>query len=349
MGSAMSPHLLAKPRSAETNRKTVVAQPAKPALLELSHKNHFKFGYNDRWFVARRAPKDRWSVAYGRCERPVMDWRAECIETARVIRGATDRKLWVMFSGGIDSEVVVQSFLFAGIPVNAAITCFKNDLNRQDVRFAVRFCETHEIPYRLLHLDIEKFFDSGDALSFADRTKSVQPVLLHTMWAMDQVDGYPILGSGECYLAKKSVTGRRRRSPAEAAVHQKRREPVWEMFEKERIASWYRHLMVQGKPGCAGFFQYTPEVMLAFLRDPTMVDLCNNRIPEELDTMRLKSVIYRKYFLLEPRKKYTGFEHIQHLDDRLRPELERRWGAYDGIVKTPYADLVANLTFKRRA
>jgi hypothetical protein len=269
-----------------------------------------------------------------------MDWRAECIETARLIGRATQDKIWVMFSGGIDSEVVLQSFLFAGVPVQAGITCFRNDLNRQDVRYAVKFCETHQVPYKLLHVDIEHFFESGQALSYADRTKCIHPVLLHTMWAMDQVDGYPVLGSGECYLVREPAP------TTSGKLGKGAPEFLWSMYEKERIASWYRHLMAQNRPGCAGFFQYTPEIMLAYLRDPTMVELCNDRIAGQTDTMKLKAQIYRKHFLLEPRKKYTGFENVDHLDVQLRPELERRWKMYDGIIKTPYAELCAALAPK---
>jgi hypothetical protein len=311
-------------------------QAADLSPLQLTHRNHFKFGYDQHWFAQRRAPEDIWGVAYGRCRRPAKDWRSECIETARLIRDDTDLDLWLLFSGGIDSEVALQSFLFAGIPVTAAITCFRGDLNRQDVRHAVKFCETHQIEYRLLHLDIERFVESGAALEFADRTKCVSPQLLHTMWAMDQVDGYPILGSGECYLVKRSA----QRDGAMPGAG----PDVWEMFEKERIASWYRHLIARGRPGCAGFFQYNPENMLAFLIDPMVADLCGNRLPTETTTMKIKSMIYSRYFLLEPRKKYHGFENILHLDDALRPELELRYGTYNAIHKTPYGELIANLS-----
>jgi hypothetical protein len=308
-----------------------------PMDLELSHRNHFRFGYNDVWFSERRLPEDAWSVSYGRCERIVGDWRSECIETARLIRQATDLDLWVLFSGGIDSEVALQSFMFAGIKVRAAITCFDNDLNRHDVRYAVKFCETHEVPYRLLRVDVERFVESGEALSYAARTRCLQPQLLHTMWAMDQVDGYPILASGECYLVKRSAQ-------REGYIDPGADPDVWEMFEKERIASWYRHLMVRGREGCAGFFQYNPENMLAFLRDPMMVDLCDNKYPDETDTMRFKPLIYRKYFLLEPRKKYHGFENVLHLGELLRPELERHYATYNGIHKTSYSDLIDMLS-----
>ena len=299
--------------------------------LQLSHRNHFRFGYNGIWFTERKKAEDRWNVAYGRCERPVADWRTECINTARLIREATSEDLWVLFSGGIDSEVVVQSFMFAGIPFKVAITCFDSDLNHQDVRYAVKFCETHQIPYRLLKLDIIDFFESGEALSYAAASKCVQPQLLHTMWAMDQVDGYPILGSGECFL-QKSV------SPAEP--------DHWVMYEKERIAAWYRHLLLRGREGCAGFFQYTPEIMLSFLLDHEVVRLCTGQVNDVSSTMPVKASIYRRYFLLEPRRKYHGFENVLHLDDGLRPELERRFGDHNAIVFTEYTQLVAALAME---
>lgn len=301
--------------------------------LTLSHRNHFRFGYNGIWFTKRRTPSDEWCVAYGRSEWEPADWRSECIRTARLLRDNAQGDLWVLFSGGLDSEVTIQSFLFAGIPIKVAITRFAHQLNRHDIVYAIRFCEIHDVPYRCLDIDIEQFFQSGQAWEYAERTKCVQPQLLHTMWAMDQVDGYPILGSGECYLVRRPVA---EGTAADGSA-------IWDMFEKERIASWYRHLMEADREGCAGFFQYNPENMLAFLRDPLMADLCANRLSGHSSTMRLKEVIYRKYFLLERRKKYHGFENVMPLDDLLRPALEAAFGDHNGIVRTSYDELLEGL------
>jgi hypothetical protein len=306
------------------------------AGLELSHRNHFRFGYDGRWFVARPSPFAAFEVAYGRSPHVPADWRAACLDTARLIRAATEADLWVLFSGGLDSEVVVQSFLFAGIPVRAAITRFAGDLNRHDIAYAIRFCETHQVPYRMLDIDIGRFFESGAALDYALRATCVQPQLLHTMWAMDQVDGYPILGSGECYLVRRAA------EPGEAGAT--RTGGVWEMLEKERIAGWYRHLLAAGRAGCAGVFQYDPSNMLAFLRDPVVAALCEDRLPGVGDTAAVKGVVYRRHFLLEPRPKFHGFENVLHLDDALRPELMRRMGAHDAIARTAYGDLLAGLS-----
>ena len=305
------------------------------AGLELSHRNHFRFGYDERWFVPRPSPFAAWQVAYGRSAHVPADWRAACIDTARLIRAATELDLWVLFSGGLDSEVTLQSFLFAGIPVRAAITRFAGDLNRHDIAYAIRFCEAHQVPYRMLDLDIERFFGSGAALDYALRAACVQPQLLHTMWAMDQIDGYPILGSGECYLVRRAA------EPDDVGTT--RAGGVWEMQEKERIAGWYRHLLAAGRAGCAGFFQYDPANMLAFLRDPVIVALCEDRLPGLTDTTQVKGIVYRRHFLLEPRPKFHGFENVLHLDDALRPELLRRLGAHDAVARTEYRTLVAGL------
>ena len=304
--------------------------------LELSHRNHFRFGYDGRWFGARPSPFASWDVAYGRAAYVPADWRAACVDTARLIRAATELDLWVLASGGVDSEVVLQAFVFAGIPVRAAITRFAGDLNRHDIGYAIKFCETHQIGYRMLDLDIERFFESGDAMDYATRSCCVQPQLLHTMWAMDQVDGYPILGSGECYLE--------RRVAEEAGPgHVTPEKAVWQMLEKERIASWYRHLLARGRPGCAGFFQYDPGNMLAFLRDKLVVALCSDRIVGATDSSAIKVAIYRQHFLLEPRPKFHGFENVMWLDDMLRPALQRAFGSHNAIARTNYAQLLEDL------
>jgi hypothetical protein len=324
-------------------------------MLELSQKNHFKFGYNGHWFVDRKGPEDVWTVEYGRCTRPAMDWRAECIETAKIIRDTTSLPLWVMYSGGIDSEVVIQAFMFAGIPIHAAITCFENDLNRQDVRYAVKFCETHGVPYKLLRIDIEKFIESGDAVAYAERTQCAHPLLPHTMWAMDQIDGYPVLGSGECYFVKVNAEGAPQVWSADEASRitpqpkgpPRLPEGTWALSEKEHVASWYRHLQLRNREGCAGFFQYTPEIMHSFLVDPLVAKLCGDQIPDHTESTNVKAEIYRQHFLLERRIKYHGFENILDLDTGLRTFLTRRWASHDWRFLTPYTELVKSMAYQQ--
>lgn len=172
----------------------------------LTHNNHFRFGYDDAWFNRRQSRADRWHVAYGPCERTPGTWREECLATAQRIRDNTDLPIWLLFSGGIDSEVAAHSFRLSGIPFKVAIIRFEGGLNLHDISYAMAFCDRYDVPHSFLDLDIVEFF-GGPAFEYAALTHCVTPQFLVPMWAADQLDGYPIIGGGECLLVKRVPEG----------------------------------------------------------------------------------------------------------------------------------------------
>ena len=54
-------------------------------MFEYTLNNHFKFGYDNEWFVDRPNKNSKWSVQYGQCNRPVKNWREECKLAASII------------------------------------------------------------------------------------------------------------------------------------------------------------------------------------------------------------------------------------------------------------------------
>lgn len=305
----------------------------RPAMaLELTQNNHFKFGYDGTPFVFRSSFDQNWWVDYGRCTRRALDWRSECIIAARQIRASTMQNLWVCFSGGIDSQVVAEAFRYAKIPFKAAIMRFKKDLNIHDIAWAVIYCETHGVPYEFFDIDIEEFFLGGELLALADLTQCLTPQLPSSMKLMEMIakkDGYPILGSAECYLEKLPQG--------------------WVMFEREKIAAVYRYLIATETPGQAGFFQWNPEIMYSFLIDPMVRRLVQNQIQNHTSTYYLKSDIYEQYWKLLKRPKYTGFEKIMRLDRQIRPILMERYGLYNQECHIGYTELLNHLEFKAKA
>lgn len=279
----------------------------------LSHKNHFKFGYNQIPFNFRISAMDKWWVSYGRCERPTFSFKDECLQTAKQIQADANQNVTVLFSGGADSEVALQSFLLANIPVRAAILRFKNDLNIHDISYAVIACEKLGVPYYFFDLDLIKFWEN-QLFEYANPTYCISPQLLTTMWLVDQVDEYPVLGSGECLLVKRIpndyLPGI---SPYE--------DSEWDLYEKEKIAAWYRHFIVKNRNGCPGFFQYNPEIILSYLLDPFVQRLTDNQITGKLCTASSKLKIYQQHFDLIDRPKFSGFEKVQHEDSNFRKIL----------------------------
>lgn len=280
--------------------------------LKLSHNNHFRFGYNDT---------KEWIVSYGRCSRAPKNFHDECLETARTIRHNTDEEITVLFSGGVDSEVVVRSFVEAGIPINVAVMRFKDDLNAHDISYAIETCRELKISPTFYDLDLLAFW-KDDYLPYAHLTRCFSPQLITTMWLIDQIKGFVVLGSGECLLEKK--------------------HDHWFLLEKERIASWYRFFVARNRSGCPGFFQYTPEILLSYLLDPEVVKMVKESVVDS--SAKIKLEMYQQHFPLKTRPKFTGYEKVQHEDHVIRTKLKEIYGDADQIVKTEYNDLVSLLS-----
>ncbi len=303
--------------------------------LQLTDQNHFKFGYNNRFFNFREKSTDQWCVSYGRCHREPLSFKEECIETAKKIETATKLPIWLLFSGGADSEVVLRSFLMAKVAFKIAIMRFKFDLNLHDISIAVKICEQLGLKYYFFDLDLMDFWHTS-LLDYTEPTYCITPLLAPHMWLIDQLDGYPVLGSGECLLVKDRphdyTPGV---SPYEVSQ--------WQLFEKEKIAAWYRHLMHRNREGCAGFFQYTPEILLSYLRDPFVENLTSCKIIGKLSSVSSKLKIYQQYFDIENKEKYHGFEQVN--ESKFREALLLLNPHADEIAKTPVTKLIRQLSF----
>ncbi len=310
-------------------------------MFEYTHKNHFQFGYynNDshQWMPPRCADAEHeFAVRFGVCKYYATNFRAECENAATLISQSADDFLNIMFSGGSESEVVVRTFLNLKIPFKVSIMKFKNDLNIHDISFAVVFCEQHGIKYDIFELDIKNFLDD-EMFEYAERTQCPSPQLPATMWLADQIDGLPIMGSGEPYIAKvvpdDYVPGVSPYEPSE-----------WRFTEKEMIQAWYRHFIIQGRDAIPGFFQYTPELMHSFLCHSTIVNLTHDRQVGKLSSVSSKSEMYRWWFPdMIPRPKFTGFERITEWDEVARENLSEKFGRFNRVVSTEYNDFMHRL------
>ncbi|MAV89811.1 MAG: hypothetical protein CL676_00205 [Bdellovibrionaceae bacterium] len=230
-------------------------------------------------------------------------------------------------SGGIDSEIVALSFLAAKIKFKAVSIRFNDGLNRHDIQFAVDFTRKHKISHEIFDLNIVDFFASDEFLRLAHNSQCVTPQfpsLMKVMKIASLSNGYPVIGSGDCYLKKENND--------------------WVLYEREKVASIYKFLIANRIQGCAGFFQYTPEIILAYLRDPIVEKLLQNQIPYKPSNYDLKSEIYSNYFEFESRPKFTGYEYLQNLDQKYRSTLKAKLPFCDEIFKTSHLSLAQQLS-----
>ena len=308
--------------------------------MSLSHQDHFKFGYDGEWFRLRQNPDDVFSIAYGRCQTEPGSFVDECVRAARLIGEAADGPIHVLFSGGVDSEVTMLCFLAAKVPVTAAIMRFDHNVNQHDIAFAVRFCERHGVPYRLYDLDIQDFFREL-LLNYTIPVRCNAPMMAATMWLVDQIEGFPVLGQGECYLLRP--TRRKRLSHAKVTSYCDVvfADEQWALQESETVNAWYRHFVLRGRNGAPGFFQYTPEQMLSYLRDRHVITMMAD--PEHDANDGWKLAVYQQHFDVPTRPKYTGYEPIMEFIQPYRTGHTRRFPHAHSFMLFDYDCLVRDL------
>lgn len=78
------------------------------------------------------------------------------------------------FSGGIDSQAMIQAWLEAGLKFDVAIGVFENNLNEQDVHHAKLFCDKLGMVPVLVNIDVITFL-TRENLMFGEKYRCTSP------------------------------------------------------------------------------------------------------------------------------------------------------------------------------
>lgn len=103
----------------------------------------------------------------------------------------------VLYSGGLDSEIVLLSCLQNNVPV-VAVTMrlmFRGaPFNISDIYYAEKFCREHNIKQVVYDLDVEKFFGNGDHVKYMENYNIQLFVAITLYWLIEQCHSFPIMG-----------------------------------------------------------------------------------------------------------------------------------------------------------
>jgi hypothetical protein len=266
--------------------------------------------------------------------RPHKSFHDELCLNAEYITANKDGNLYLFYSGGIDSEYILEIFLALKINITPVIVKLEPNLNTHDIDTAIEFCKSRNIKYLIIDINFEDFVNSGKFLGHAESVNCVvyqYPVLME---AALKLDGTILFGSDEPHFFKDLKTG------------------LWYFDEAERIMAvwdrWYKKYNISGSP-C--FLSYSPETLLGYMDDPRFIDLSNNRCPGIVGTNSSKEIIYNRKVNMPLRKKLTGYEIIESLSIFQHPDIQKvksdPFKNFDesgnGYYKILHSDLYKNL------
>jgi hypothetical protein len=273
--------------------------------MELIKDNYLQgFGHGKSWHVNINPPS-----------RKVKTYFEETLSTIEYIYANKTGKFQVLYSGGLDSQYVCEVLLFLGIDFNSVIIELKNNagevLNFHDIKYAYEFCEAKNIKPIIYDLNFEEFVKSGRNVEIAESVTCCSFALPATMYVASQLDGYSLLGNDPPYLRNENG--------------------IWMLEELEYIHSLLRYYGKYKLNGCPFLLSYTPEMMLSFLLDPSIIKLGTNKMPGKLGSNSTKSYVFNNgsnfnmpvyNFTTQSRIKLTGYEHIYHSSLMNHPNMK---------------------------
>ena len=108
-----------------------------------------------------------------------------------------DSPVELLYSGGLDSELVLMSLLRNKIPVEAmtmVITINGAILNVVDLYYSEKFCRENNVKQNLFYLDASDFYESGKYLDYLLPFRVTEPHVASHMWLIEQCHNYPVIG-----------------------------------------------------------------------------------------------------------------------------------------------------------
>ena len=249
----------------------------------------------DKNYLSTSGTGVNWQCNIFPVTRSVKTYYEETKLSAEKIWEARLGPLYLMYSGGVDSEYILNVFLQLGMPIRPVIIKL-NNYNDHDIKYAIDFCKSKNVDPLMINFDFDNFVTSGVILEVAEQAECSHWTLPSTFKVAAELEGTVLLGS---------------HGPPHLILNQGLAN-TWYVIEDEILHSvlkWFSKKNIYGSP----FFPvHSAEQYLAWLLEPTTVDLVNFKFPGKVGNTSTKGLIYNNNpdFKLEARPKFTGFENI---------------------------------------
>jgi hypothetical protein len=284
-----------------------------------SENNWYKWWYGDDLF-GRQVNDLKWNTSY-KCNdiRRIGSFKEEMLRAAgSTVDHYSGLRPCVYFSGGLDSELVLRSYIDIGTDPIVNIFRFEDHINEYDVSYAIVICETLGVKYNIIDFNVTKFFEH-DAETISDIAQIDRPRGLPQLKFLDYTEGFAVLGIGDPRWTRSVKDN-----------------TPWILLDQEHDTGWDKYIIYKDIPAIAQWFKWTPELVLAY----TELDWFKNLVIKNKWTGRegvtsTKLLGYREaYPDLLQRDKKTGMEPIDSLINEFEEFLTKK---YNGL---PYRQVV---------
>lgn len=303
-------------------------------ILNLFLDENFSYGYDGDLYNLRSNESSIFQCHYRQAARQHLTLRQEAKIVCEKISDQAkrlNRTPIILLSGGLDSEIVLRSFIESGREFKAISNRFYNGLNEHEIFYIERLKEKFNFDHQYVDLDIVDFLSNSSVEKYIDLSKCTKPEMLPTMKLIEHVyknlDGIPVLGNGDFYVGKDGDS--------------------WNYIEYEYILAWMRFCVAEKITAATNFFQFTPEIVLSVGSDPLMTHLFSKSPEGKVSSRSTKYLVYKKNWIdAELRPKFHGSEKVMHLCDNLRSGICIQYSSYTELWKMPVDEYLSMLNYE---
>ena len=282
-------------------------------MIPLSENSWNSWKYDDRELFSRSInPQEKLIPVYKKMDRKILSFKQEALLAAKSTKEHfSNEKLNLFFSGGLDSELMIKSFLEIGEKPNIYIVRYEDDINLYDVSYAVSICSSLNLDFKIIDMNLKKFFET-DAERVAEDAQCDRPRMLPSMTFADHVDGVSLLSMGDMYWA---------RPHADYGV-----KAEWVAIELESDFAADRYNILHNRPSVHLWARWSPGMMMAHTKWKWFHRLINDEIKGKLGNSSSKMQGWLEEFPdIMQREKVHGFEKIDPLINEFEQHLYKKW------------------------
>lgn len=301
-------------------------------MIQTSENDWYSWSYGNLGLYSRQTSNLPFHTHFKEYTKKVGSFKEELLNAAKSTIDCCTGDIVILFSGGVDSEIMLRAFLDIGIIPKVVIIRYENDYNIYDVSYAVTICSILNVPYSILDFNLQNFYEN-DAERISELAQIDRPRALPYCKILEMIDGFPVMGNGDLTPWRTSDNYSTK--------------GTWMMRCWEHDIGWSKFLRHIDKPGIAEWFKWTPGLVLSYLGTNWFNKLVNDEYYGKLGSNSTKIIGYREaYPDLIDRKKQTGFEKIDIIVAEVEYSLKKKYNnlPYRGHMDRTLDELCVEIT-----
>ena len=280
--------------------------------MTIFEQNYIQFNFDHNVFFTKVSPpKNNPSTPASEAEKSAFYY----------YKKYRNKKILLCMSGGLDSEVMAESFLKAGVPFSASIWKYKKDFNAYDIKSAIRFCEENGIDYDIEECDLELFYGNHLHFHYGIKYLCDSPQVTVHLYFLEKL------------LRKTSVAVFLPWQPP-SFYYDSMANPVVSVriMVHFRYLAYARFFHLNQSLGSPYFLICCSSLFYSFLKLPIVKFIINQNLDiHKVGIYKLKTIMYKQGgFTSKPKSgKFTGF-------DKIKTVLKTKYGMdYDTAFRYP--------------